>query len=114
MSESSSAETLTRLKGVERPLTQGQIARWILLSDELGFLGIVVAHCHVGVEDGKLGHGRLLCTAHSKLAYFRPGAIGTNDHSSLDQGAIQKRGNNALPALVEGDVGQCLVVLCCC
>lgn len=74
-----SSFSLTRLKGVKRPVTQSKIAGRESLSQIPRLVRIAIADCHVRVEDGEFAHTRRFLPAHEELAHFGARAVGADE-----------------------------------
>lgn len=96
---------------MKRPLAQCQIACRELLPHISRLVGIAVAYCHVGVEDGKLGHGCLLSTVHGGFTHPRPGPVRSDDNGPRHERSVGEGGDHSIAALVERDIDEGFTVL---
>lgn len=96
---------------MERSLAQSKVAGWVLLPHESRLLRVAITDRHVGMKDGKLSDGGLFGASHGDFTNLRPGAVRSDDHGTGDESPVGEGGDDALAALVEGDVRKTFTVL---
>lgn len=96
---------------MKRPLTQSQITGRESLPQIFRLFRIAIADCHVVVPNRKLAHLRLLRSRHGKFSNLGARTVGAKNDGSSNGCATVERGEHAVAALVECNVGEVHAVL---